>query len=103
MGGAAVRAIVHAEVVAYLHPLADFPAPPFEQVARLEQPLHAPVVTVYTKADLVPPASAGDRPLDAVAVSALTGAGLDSLLERLRIHLPDDLFHSHPDDTATQP
>src|SRR2546428_10909115 len=57
MRAAAVRAIVDAEVVAYLHPLADFPAPPFEQVARLERPLHAPVVTVYTKADLVPPSS----------------------------------------------
>src|SRR2546428_223314 len=34
MRAAAVRAIVDAEVVAYLHPLADFPAPPFEQVAR---------------------------------------------------------------------
>jgi len=103
MRAAAVRAIVHAEVVAYLHPLADFPAPPFEQVARLERPLHAPVVTVYTKADLVPPASAGDRPLDAVAVSALTGAGLDALLERLRMHLPDGPFHYDPDDMATQP
>src|SRR5437899_12786574 len=54
MRAAAVRAIVHAEVVAYLHPLADFPAPPLEQVAKLKRPPRAPVVTVYTKADLAP-------------------------------------------------
>jgi GTP-binding protein Era len=105
MRAAAVRAIVDAEVVAYLHPLADFPAPPLEQVARLERPLRAPVVTVYTKADLVPPATGRDRPRppDAVAVSALTGAGLDALLERLRAHLPDSPFHYDPDEMATQP
>jgi GTP-binding protein Era len=74
-------------------------------VARLERPLRAPVVTVYTKADLVAPATGRDRPRppDAVAVSALTGAGLDALLERLRAHLPDSPFHYDPDEMATQP
>src|SRR5437899_6988126 len=53
MRAAALRAIDDAELIAYLHPLSEFPAPPLAQVARLERPLRAPVVTVYTKADVV--------------------------------------------------
>src|SRR5881296_3180698 len=65
----ALRALADAEVVAYLHPLAEFPAPPLAQVARLQQPPRAPVVTVYTKADLVAPTA---RPPDRLAaVSAV--------------------------------
>src|SRR6266513_2169193 len=45
MRAAAVRAIDDAEVIAYLHPLAEFPAPPLEQVAKLKRPPRAPVVT----------------------------------------------------------
>src|SRR5436853_2959234 len=54
MRAAALRAIEDAEVIAYLHPLAEFPASSLASVARLEQPPLAPVVTVYTKADLAP-------------------------------------------------
>src|SRR2546426_3110764 len=61
MRAAALRAIEDAEVIAYLHPLAEFPAPALTQIARLERPPRAPVVTVYTKADLVPPTA---RPPD---------------------------------------
>src|SRR6266480_1358919 len=53
MRAAALRAIADAEVIAYLHPLAEYPAPALESVARLEKPPRAPVLTVYTKADLV--------------------------------------------------
>src|SRR6267143_7163256 len=54
MRAAALRAIEDAEVIAYLHPLPEFPAPPLDRVAKLVRPPRAPVVTVYTKADLVP-------------------------------------------------
>lgn len=97
MRRAGVRAIADAEVIAYLHPLAEYPAPPFAQVARLERPVQAPVVTVYTKADLTPP-----RP-GVLAVSAVTGAGLDDVLAALRVHLPESPFHYDPDELATQP
>ena len=105
MRAAAVRGIADAEVIAYLHPLSEHPAPDFQTVARLAQPPLAPVVTVYTKSDLVPPPPALDQlqPPDAVVVSALTGAGLGQLLDRLRAQLPEGPFHYDAADMATQP
>jgi GTP-binding protein Era len=97
MRAAALRAIADAEVIAYLHPLAEYPAPPLAQVARLERPPRSPVVTVYTKADL------GSPRADVLAVSAVTGAGLDALLAALRAHIPEGPFHYDPDELATQP
>jgi GTPase len=105
MRAAAVRAIDDAEVIAYLHPLAEYPAPPLETVASLARVPRAPIVTVYTKADLSPTAAALGRPLppSTVLCSALTGAGLDILLETLRAALPESPFHYDPDELATQP
>lgn len=100
MREAALRTVADAEVIAHLHPLPDFPAPPFEQVAGLGKPPAAPVVTVYTKGDLVPPAR---QPGGALIVSAVTGAGLGDLLDRLAEHLPVSPFHFSPDEMATQP
>jgi len=101
MRAAAVRAIQDAEVIAYLHPLSEYPAPRLGEIARLDGPLRAPVVTVYTKADLVPPTA---RPPDRLtAVSALTREGLDALLDALRAHVPEGPFHYDPDEMATQP
>jgi GTP-binding protein Era len=105
MRAAALRALADAEVIAYLHPLAEYPAPPLEQVAGLPRPPRAPVLTVYTKADLARTSTALDRsrsPLTAF-VSALTGEGLDELLAQLRAHLPEGPFHYDPDEMATQP
>src|SRR5438034_6596827 len=67
MRAAALRAIDDADVIAYLHPLTEFPAPPLPQVAKLEPPPRAPIVTVYTKADLVSPSARPPvRPSDVV-------------------------------------
>ncbi|HUL02088.1 MAG TPA: GTPase Era [Gemmatimonadales bacterium] len=105
MRAAALRAIADAEVIAYLHPLSEYPAPPLEEVARLDRPPRAPVVTVYTKADLVPSSTLLDRPRppSTVIVSALTRAGLDLLLDTLRERVPEGPFHYDPDEMATQP
>ena len=101
----ALRALRDAEVIAYLHPLAEYPAPDLASVARLEKPPRAPIVTVYTKADLVPASTALYRPLppDAVVISALTGSGLETLFDTLRSALPESPFHYDPDEMATQP
>ena len=98
MRASALRAIDEAEVIAYLHPLSEYPAPPLDQVAKLERPPRAPVVTVYTKADLV-----GPRPPSTVVVSAVTREGLDALLDALRARVPEAPFHYDPDEIATQP
>ncbi len=104
MRAAALRGIADADAIAYLHPLAEFPAPPLEQLARLDRLPKAPIVTVYTKADVVPPS---DRPTvrrsDGVVVAAVRGEGLDALLAALREHLPESPFHYDPAEMATQP
>jgi len=97
MRAAALRAIDDAEVIAYLHPLTEYPAPPLPGVAGLKRTPRAPIVTVYTKADL-----ALSRP-DTLAVSAKTGAGIESMLAALRDRLPESPFHYNPDELATQP
>jgi len=103
MRAAALRAIAAAEVIAYLHPLAEFPAPPLAAVAKLARAPRASIVTVYTQADLVcPSARPPVRPSD-VVVSATTREGLDALLEALRAHLPESPFHYAPEEMATQP
>jgi GTP-binding protein Era len=104
MRGHALRAIADADVIAYLHPLSEFPALPLAHVAQLERPPRAPIVTVYTKADLVPPsARPPDRLTAAVLVSALTGAGLDNFLAALAARLPEGPFLYPADEIATQP
>src|SRR2546425_13358414 len=42
MRAAALRAIADAEVIASLHPLAEYPAPPLPQVAKLDRAPTAP-------------------------------------------------------------
>ncbi len=100
---AALRAIADADVIAYLHPLPEYPAPDFATLARLEQPPRARLVTVYTKADLLPAERWPSALEPGIAVSALTGAGLDTLLETLRGQLPEGPFHYDPEEIATQP
>jgi len=97
MRRAALRAIDDAEVIAYLHPLSEYPAPPLQRVAGLERTPRAPIVTIYTKADVGPVRT------DVLAVSALTGAGIDSMLTALRAQLPESPFHYDADELATQP
>jgi GTP-binding protein Era len=102
MRAAALRAIADAEVIAYLHPLAEYPAPPLAGVARLSQEPRAPIVTVYTKSDLCPSGRPVVGPSE-VVISAATGEGLDTLLAALRARIPEGPFHYDPDELATQP
>lgn len=101
MRATALRTIADSEVIAYLHPLPEYPAPDFAAVARLDRPPRASVVTVYTKADLVPAERRAAE--QGIAVSALTRAGLEGLLDTLRGHLPEGPFHYDPEEMATQP
>jgi len=103
MRAAALRALAESEVIAYLHPLSEYPAPPLEQVAGLDRPPRAPILTVYTKADLVSQSSQPPMRPSAVIVSAKSGAGLADLLDRLASYLPAGPFHYDPEEMATQP
>ena len=96
-------ALARADVVLHLHPAPDAPAPAFAELARLERPLRAPVLTVYTKGDLLPPTRREELGARAIVVSAATGEGTDELLGRVRVHLPERPFDFDPDDVGTQP
>jgi GTP-binding protein Era len=103
MRAAALRAIDDAEVIAYLHPLTEHPAPPLTKVARLQKPPRAPIITVYTKADVVgPPARPPVGPSE-VLVSAVSREGIDAFLAAIAERLPEGPFHYDPDELATQP
>jgi len=104
MLAAAHAALERADVVLYLHPAPEGPAPPFETVARLERPLQVPLLLAYTKGDLVSAQRCAQLTASGAAVvSAATGAGLDSLLSKIRAHLPARPFEYDPDDVGTQP
>lgn len=105
MRAAALRALADADVIAYLHPLAEWPAPPLAEVARLDHAPRAQIVTVYTKADLAPASSSLRQSAAAstVALSATTGEGIDTLLAALHARLPEGPFLYPSDDLATQP
>jgi GTP-binding protein Era len=103
MRAAALRAIDDAEVIAYLHPLNEYPAPRLDRVAALAHPPRVPIVTVYTKSDLVTPSNRPTVQPSAVFVSAVTGEGIDLLLAKLRDQLEEGPFHYDPDELATQP
>ncbi len=103
MRAAALRAIDDAELIAYLHPLGEYPAPPLSKVARLERTPRAPIVNVYTKSDLVSPSNRPTVQPSDILLSAVTREGLDEFLEALRSRLPESPFHYDPDELATQP
>lgn len=103
MRAAALRAIDDAEVIAYLHLLSEYPAPPLAKVAGLERAPRAPIVTVYTKADVVPPSARPPVRPSEVFTSAVTGEGIDAFLTAIASVLPDSPFHYDPEELATQP
>jgi GTP-binding protein Era len=91
------------DLVLHLHPATEAPAPPFERLTGLDQPLGVPVLTVYTKGDLLHP----DRRTEleqAGPVVAVSGAdGLEQLLLKIRPYLPVREFEFDPDDVGSQP
>lgn len=103
MREAALAALADADVIAYLHPLCEFPAPPLPQVARLERPPRAPIVIVYTKADEVPQAARPVLPPGDWIVSARSGEGLAELRTLLGAALPESPFLYDPEQLAAQP
>ena len=121
MRRAALDAIREADLVLHLHPLPDYPAPALGAliagggwpVPGRERPVareESRVLTVYTKADLVPQARrpreilalATAQPPTTVVVSATTGEGLPALLAAVRARLPQGPFLYDADDVGTQ-
>jgi GTPase len=91
------------DLVLHLHPAPSAPAPPFQQLAGLTAPLPVPVLTVYTKADLVPAGRRAELNASAPLISATDGEGIELLLSRIRGYLPQREFEFDPEDIGIQP
>ncbi len=102
MRGLALETLGQCDLVVQLHPGPEAPAPDFLTIAKLDRLPKAPILTVYTKADLVPVAQRTAAPTD-LWVSSETGEGVPELLAELARRLPEGPFQFDPDDLGTQP
>jgi GTPase len=91
------------DLVLHLHPAPLAPAPEFQQLAGLTAPLAVPVLTVYTKGDLVTPGRRAELGQEAPLISASGAEGIEQLLDRVRDYLPEREFEFDPEDIGTQP
>lgn len=103
MREAALAAIARVDLILHLHPAADVPAPDFAALAGLATAPRAPVITVYTKADLVPAGRQPGLAETGIPVSVDDPASLAALLDRVRPLLPEAPFEFPGDDIGTQP
>jgi GTP-binding protein Era len=104
MRAVALEMLRRADVVLHLHPAPEAPARPLREAARLDEPVAAPVLLVYTKGDLVPSGRRSELEREgAIVVAATSGEGLDRLLDRIRPLLPEREFAYDPEDVGTQP
>jgi GTPase len=99
----ALETAVRMDLVLHLHPGPDAPAPPFKELARLSLPLGVPVLTVYTKGDLLSPSRRAALELQAPVVSVNGDTDLERLLQQIQPFLPECEFEYDPEDVGTQP
>ena len=101
----ALRALDDADVIAYLVDAHEIDPPPLAAAAMLPAPPRAPVLTVYNKVDTVDElhrAALRAAHPNALCISALTGEGVETLLEQVRGALPESPFLYPEDDIGTQ-
>jgi GTPase len=99
----ALETVRKMDLVLHLHPAADAPAPPFDRLTGTTDPLGVPVMTVYTKGDLIQPALRAELERDNPVVANGDTDGIDRLLKRVRSYLPEREFEFDPEDVGTQP
>jgi len=99
----ALETAARMNLVLHLHPASEAPAPSFERLAGLTVPLGVPILTVYTKGDLVSPQRRAALEHEAPVVAAAGDEGLERLLQRVGPLLPQRDFEFDPDDVGTQP
>jgi GTPase len=90
-------------IVLHLHPAPEAPAPPFERFAGALSPLRIPVITVYTKGDLITAAERAGLEQETSVVSVNDPSTIDALLRRVRPLLPEREWQYDPEDLGTQP
>ncbi|HSE67710.1 MAG TPA: GTPase Era [Gemmatimonadales bacterium] len=103
MLAAALDTLERVDVILHLHEATQAPAPDFWGLTGLKKSLEVPVITVYTKADLIKGKGTSTALDMSLAVSAETGAGIPELLKTIRPLLPVGPFQFDPDEVGTQP
>src|SRR3954447_26365109 len=103
MREAALDTASRVDLLLYLHPAPEAPAPPFEKLAGLSQPFALPLLPVYTKGDLIPSTRRAELERYAMVVSASENEGLERLLDRVKTFLPEREFEFDSEDVGTQP
>jgi GTP-binding protein Era len=99
----ALEGVARADLILYLHPAPEAPAPDFARVAGLDRAPTAPVLTVHTKGDLVNQARGLELAASGFVVSTRTGEGITPLLAALAARLPEREFAYPEDEIGTQP
>src|ERR687898_150916 len=74
------------DLILHLHPASEAPAPPFDRLTGTVEPLNVPVLTVYTKGDLISPAQRAELEQSTPVVAAEDQDGIGRLLARVRSH-----------------
>jgi GTPase len=100
----ALRALADADVIVYLADATERVPPSLEMAADLTAPPRAPVLTVLNKSDALRPVERQEL-TEAVPgarfISALTGEGVDALLDELGAALPESPFLYPEDEIST--
>ena len=99
------KAISDADIIVHLVDGADDEPRDLTALAQLERPPKAPIILVVNKADRLSDASRSSitaRYPDALFISASTGEGIDALLAKVRVTLPESPFLYDPEDVSTQ-
>jgi GTP-binding protein Era len=105
MRGAALAALAEADVVLYVVDAAAGAPESLAELAQLETAPRAPIVVALNKWDLLSRtqrAALAESSPEAIAISAATGDGVDTLLARVREHLPESPFLYPEDEISTQ-
>jgi GTP-binding protein Era len=92
-----------ADLVLFLHPAPEAPAPPFHDLVADAPPFTADVLTVYTKGDMVPDAVRTELAQIAPVTSVNDPASIAALVGLLRERLRPGEFQYPADDLASQP
>ena len=105
MRAVALRALADADVIVYVADVDEGPPVPLAEAAQLEHPPRAPIILAFNKVDTLTTAQrhylAADHP-DAALISALSGDGLEDLLERVATHLPVSPYLYPDEELSTQ-
>jgi GTPase len=105
MRSTAVRALEDADVIVYVADASNGPPEPLHDAASLPNAPSAPVIEALNKIDTLPPERREQLKVDraeSIQISALTGEGIDTLMARIAVALPESPFLYPEDDVSTQ-